>query len=160
MPVIRKGEVLRLADFGHRVQVCTMEDVRVSNDTMSLIRKDVYKCWARIEPVRQTMFTRKGFAAQDPIDERTHEIYIRYNRNIDFTSSAWMFEARRKSPPRWYKLLRYVVFREEAEYIQFDAKLVEQSDMAVRPLTHEQQRQEAEKKKFTDAAPLPQGVKL
>jgi hypothetical protein len=37
----------------------------------------------------------------------TGDVTILAQLRLDITSAAWVFEERRKSPPRWYKVLGY-----------------------------------------------------
>lgn len=144
----------KIADFRHRVAICTMQDVVESNGMMALSRKDVYHCWAYIDHVRLSAFAKGGFSVKDLIDERTHSIVIRYNRTIDYTTSAWIYEERLQSGPRWFKLLRHVVSNEDGEYLICDAKLVERGDEVRKPVDTD---------KFATvggAIPLPAGVSL
>ena len=145
----------RIADFRHRVAVCTMEDVVETNGTMTLTRKPAYNAWAHINPVRLSMFSRENYAIMQPDGERSHDIVIRQRPDIDLSSAAWLYEERLKSGSRWFKVLRMVAYEENGEYWRIDALLSERGTNANRPV----------EAKPTDrlpniVMPLPHGVRL
>ena len=146
----------RIIDMHHRVTICTMHDVAMTEEgVMSLTREGIYNCWAAIETVRLSMFSVDGFGIREDRSERTHSIIIRNRRDIDYSSAAWAYEKRLKSGDRWYKLTRGIVYREEGEYMQFDARLVERGDTLTKPETIEDVA-----RSVLDAIPLPHGIKL
>lgn len=124
----------KLAAFSHRVQICSMKDVVDNNGTMQLARKDVYSCWAMIYGVKGSMHSQAGYTIKENKDYRTHVIRIRHQRALDFTSAAWVYEARRKSPPRWFKILNMVDADENSRFFEIEARLVETSVDAVAPV--------------------------
>lgn len=150
---VRTLEDFRIADFRWRVVICSMDDVVINSAEMRLIRKGIYEAWAYIAPKRASMFSKEGYAVKEKRDSPSHNIAIRYRADISFSTAAWIYEKRLKSPPRWFKILGYQNKDEGSEYYIFSARLVEQSDLAVEPA-------EGEEPKITGAYPLPDGVKL
>lgn len=143
---------LRIADFRHRVSICSMNDVVDNNGTMQLIRKDVYQCWAKIYGVRGYQQSKAGYTVKENLNYRTHVVAIRYRRDIDMTTAAWIYEERRQSPPRWFKIVNSVDGDDNSEFLEIEARLVENSPDAVSPV--------ADVLKTLGAIPLAKGVKL
>ena len=121
----------RISDFRHRVSLCTMYDVVESGSTISLSRVPHAEMWAKIYalPHLPSFISPMGFAIKEKGDRVTHWITIRYKADLDFTSAAWIYEPRIKSPPRWYKVLG---FYDSRLWITVHAHLVEKS-VAVTP---------------------------
>lgn len=149
----------KIMDFKHRIAICTMHDVaRTEAGIMELIRADVYNCWASINPVRLSTWSPAGVAIRDDLNERTHEIYIRNRRDIDFSSAAWAYEKRLKSGDRWYKLTRSVVYMEDGEFMVFDARLSERGETLSKPVDSPVAKDcEPDMSK---AVPKPEGIKF
>lgn len=122
-----------IAKLRHRLVLCSQKDV-VDDGTLHLKRAGVMSMWAAIEPKKASTFTPQGAASQENRSTRTHCITTRYHRDIDISNLAWLYEERRKSAPRWFKILS-VVQTEKAgsEYFMFDCRLVERSDNAPAP---------------------------
>lgn len=124
-----------IAQFKHRVAVCSMRDVVTEDGQMSLSRKDVYHCWAAIFPKAQSMFSGDGDAIRQSRETRTHKIVIRFRRDIDFTQAAWFYEERLQSGARWFKLLKMVEQGEDGAYLEADCRLVERGTSLSVPVT-------------------------
>jgi len=150
-----KKVLYKLADFKHRVAICSMHDIVESAGVMSLKRTDVYHCWAKITPVRGSMFSAPGYAIQENRNNRSHLIAIRVRYDIDFTSSAWIYEERIQSPSRWYKILDGVNAYESGEYFEISARLIEQGAAVLPPSDST-----ADCAPVLGATPLPKGVRL
>lgn len=147
----------KIMDFKHRIVICSMDDIAMTAEgVMSLVREGIYKCWASINPVRLSTWAPTGFAVKDDMNERTHEIFIRNRRDIDFSSAAWAYEKRLKSGDRWYKLTRNVVYMEDGEFLQMDARLSERGDTLTKPTPVATDHADD----VSQASPMPQGVKL
>jgi head-tail adaptor len=123
-----------IGDFKHRVSVCSMRDVAVGTD-ISLTRKDVYQCWAKIIPMSQSLFNGTGDAIKQSREIRTHKIIIRFRRDIDFTQTAWFYEERRQSGARWFKLLEFAEQNEASMYLEANCRLVGRGDQLTPPVT-------------------------
>jgi hypothetical protein len=121
-----------IASLRHRVALCSMRDVVEQGGSMELTRKEVAKCWAAIEPFRHqpNFMSPAGFAILTPETRQTHTIVVRAALGLDYTSAAWVYEERLKSPPRWYKVLG---FTEQGAFVELAAHLVEKSDAAQAP---------------------------
>ncbi len=84
-----------------------------------------------------------GFAIKELTDRPTHLIFVRAALGIEYSSAAWVYEERRKSMPRWYKVIG---FSEQGHWIMLQCHLVEKDD-SVKP-------------EQSDLAPRPQDVEL
>lgn len=121
-----------IADFAHRLTVCSMDDVIVSGGVMTLERVGVYDGWAAIVPKKGSMFSRSGGAIKESRDKPNHEIYMNYRADLDISSAAWLFERREIAAPRWFKVLD--VIEDSANDVTcFACRLVERSDLATPP---------------------------
>ena len=136
---------IKIADLAHRVALCTMHDVVDSNGTMTLARKDMAQLWAAIDPALNlsSFIAPSGYAIVNPVTQATHRVMIRAQSGLEITTAAWVYEYRRKSSPRWYKILG---FTESDSWILLPTHLVERSMQASPPLG--------------DLQPLPSRVSL
>jgi hypothetical protein len=124
-----------------------MEDVVEKDGFMTLARRPVLWTWAMIDAALNiaSFLTPQGYAYKESRDAwRTHRILIRAQSGIEPTSAAWIYEWRRKSPPRWYKLLDAT---ESDAWIFMLTHLIERSDKAQPPIAH-------------PLVPMPSNVKL
>lgn len=143
-----------IADFKHRIAICSMQDVVEENGVMSLVRKDVYHAWAKIIPMAQSLFNRDGDSVKQSREVRTHKIVIRFRRDIDFTVAAWIYEERLQSGSRWFKMISAVDQGEVGRYFEMDCRLVERGSNLNTPVDP------VAKPSESIAIPLPQGVRL
>jgi head-tail adaptor len=122
----------RLTEFSHRVSLCTMHDVVENSATMTLSREPVATIWAKIYalPNLPSFISPYGYAVKESQNRVTHRITMRYKVDLDFTSAAWVYEVRRKSPPRWYKVMG---FYDNTPWIVLHAHLVEKSTEVTPP---------------------------
>lgn len=138
------------ADLKHRVSLCSQRDEVRGNAALVLNRVKIFDTWAAINPKSPSAFSRDGFVVKDAQDQQTHEIYIRYRANFDISVAAWVYEERRKSAPRWFRVIRVINVNEAGEWLCLKAKIYESSDAAPEP--------EKEKPAIIDVATqLPRG---
>jgi len=123
-----------------------MNDVVDENGTMRLAREIVTLTWAQVEARRGAFVAVSGYTIDDPLEKKTHLITLRYRTDLEITSAAWIYEARLKSAPRWYKVIE--ILNDNSEFVSIWCRLVEQSDTVTPPVA-----------KIAGAA-MPQGVKL
>lgn len=118
----------KIAKLKHRIALCTMKDVVVGQD-MHLSREAVTYTWAAIEHMTHlsSFISRAGFAIHENAERGTHRITVRRGLDVEYSSAAWIYEQRLKSPPRWYKVLGFV---DECDWIMLECHLVEKSDTA------------------------------
>lgn len=138
-----------ISDLRHRVSLCSQKDVVVAGAELRLVREDVFTTWAAIKPKKGSTFSAQGAAMLDNRNVRTHRICIRYRPDIMVSAYAWIYEARRLSPPRWFKVL--MVDQTEgpgSPLYEFDCRLVERGDELAVP------------GEGTIVSSLPLGVKL
>lgn len=128
----RPVDILTIAELTHWIVVCSMKDVVIKDGSMSLAREGILSCWSRFEERRASLQGPSGLSVpQERKDLRTHLITIRFRYDIDFRSSAWIFEKRMKSSPRWWKVL---AVQERTDRVDFDARLYDRSDDTALPV--------------------------
>ena len=122
---------LQISDFKHRMVVCSMDD-RIDGEANEyrLTRKGIYSGWAYLEAKKASTFAREGVTIGESLDVPTHTIYMNYRTDIEISSAAWLYEERRKSAPRWFKITQVI---EGDCYFEFRCRLVERSDTASMP---------------------------
>lgn len=129
--------MMRIAGLDHRISLCTMHDVVeevAGSGVMSLRREAIAEQWAQIVAKAGSFFTREGQAIEpgrETRQVRTHQIVMRYRADLNVSGSAWVYERRRKSSPRWYKVLGV---SDNGLYFTLDVRLVERSDLAPTPV--------------------------
>ena len=124
---------VRITDLNSRVSLCTAYDVVENESTITLRRAPVATCWAKIYALPHLpsfIGGQFGYAVKETAERITHWITLRAGIGLDFTSSAWVYEERRKSPPRWYKMLG---FYDNGNWVVLHCHLVERSINAVPP---------------------------
>jgi hypothetical protein len=120
-----------ISDLKNYVKLCSQKDVISDAGDLRLVRKEILSTWANIVSKRGSMFNGPGMAIKDSRSVRTHVVYIRYRPELLISAYAWLYEARRISPPRWFKILSVA---EHAENMYcFDCRLVERGDDLTRP---------------------------
>lgn len=144
-----------LQNFRHRVVLTHGQTEGVDVDDKSsanivLTRTAIQGVYASINPVKGTFFL-NGFALEENRNAASHYICIRYNRDIDITGFAWLYE-KRPSGRRWYKVLSVQEQGERERYWQIQVRLQQKSDIATEPAAPKQMRD--------DLLALPDGVTL
>lgn len=142
----------------HRVTMCSSEDVVVTpQGGFELRRTKAWDAWAMIVPTRGQFFSRDGYAIKENREQPSHKISIRSRRTVLISSSVWIYEARRISPPRWFKVLDQKDMHEEGILWEFTCRQVERSDAITAPA-------DPNAVKTQDhggyAVPLPAGVEI
>ena len=122
----------KISDLRNKISLCTMRDVVEEGGVMTLARDNIATVWAQVypQPHLPSFVSRYGYAVQEPAARATHLITVRYQIDLDISTAAWIYEARLKSPPRWYKVLG---FYEKENFITMHAHLVERSEFATPP---------------------------
>jgi len=129
-----------MATMRHRVVLCSMRDVVEKNGIMELTRTEVVETWARVRPfvtfgAKGAFISPAGYHILDPDYHQSHWIAIRFQHHLDITSAAWVYEARRKSTPRWFKVLG-VIETEDKRWYEIAVHLHERSDDAPKPVNN------------------------
>lgn len=124
-------EIMKIALLKTRILLCSQDDVVVEGGQLKLIRKGIRECWARVDERRGSLTGVDGLTIKDLEDQQSHIIMTRYMWDIDMRNTAWIYEARRKSPPRWFKVLGVADSR--LAYI-LSCRQVERSDEAIVPV--------------------------
>lgn len=119
----------KLNELKHRVALCRADDVVVDGGTMEIRREAIRWTWAAIEHQTHmaSYLSQAGFAIKENAQRPTHRIRVRYGHELDYSATAWVYEERLKSPPRWYKFLGFV---EEGCFVMLECHLVERNDDA------------------------------
>lgn len=117
---------VRIADMDHRIALCSASDVVVNGTTMEIRREAVVWTWAAIEHQTHmsSFISPQGFAVQEPANRPTHRIRVRTGLDLDYSSTAWVYEIRLKTPPMWYKVLGFV---EEDCHVMLECHLQERN---------------------------------
>ena len=104
-----------------------MKDVVLEGDAMTLSREAVVFTWANIvhQWNQPSFLGAAGYAVKELAERPTHLITVRYGLQLEYSSAAWVYEQRLKSPPRWYKI---VGFSEQERWVMLHCHLVEKSD--------------------------------
>jgi hypothetical protein len=120
----------KIAQYKHRVAICTMKDVVISSDRMELRREAVVWTRARIDAQKHlsSFVSPEGYAIKEVATRATHRIRVRTTLGLDYTSAAWVYEEFLRSPPRWYKVLGVV--DETRNTVMLECHLVERRDEA------------------------------
>lgn len=124
---------LTIAEKKHRLVVCSMKDVVVVGEGLRLTRKGIFSGWAKITPKSPSPFAPNGSAFPQSTEKQTHEICMTYNPHVEISTAAWLFEERRISSPRWFKVLEYSEINDCGKYWKFKCRLVERGDDISRP---------------------------
>ena len=123
-----------LSDLRHRLILCRQEDVVSSENGLELKRAGITSVLAGITEKLGSPFTKHGAAHLDG-EKRSHIITIRYRPSINLSEMAWLYEERRKSSPRWFKVISIGQTEDcSTPYWKINALLVERSDQAAKPV--------------------------
>src|SRR5262245_59721101 len=128
---------VKISDLNCRVVLCTMQDIVEQDGQMALRRQEVARIWASIKvssisfASAMSFMSAQGYASVDNPDRVTHKIVIRRQSYLDVTSAAWIYEERRITAPRWYKVLGFYYW--EGNWIVIPVHLQERSDQAQPP---------------------------
>lgn len=115
--------------------MCTQQDIVADSATMDLRREQVVWTWARVKSHYglPAIVARSGYSTFNAIGVNvipTHAITIRIGIMLEITTTAYIYEEFRKSPPRWYKVLGW---SETDDFITMPVRLMERSDFAIPP---------------------------
>ncbi|QBQ72038.1 head completion protein [Agrobacterium phage Milano] len=128
---------MRTADRKHRVIVCSQQSDVDDEGRLLITRAGVIQGWAAIAPVKAIRFSQDGVSMQKDTMQPTHDITMNYNPDVNVSVSAWVYEHRLKSPPRWFKVLSVVNVDECSRYMKIRCRLVETSDDVTPPVEEE-----------------------
>jgi len=123
-----------IADLIHKVALCSMNDVVEQNGVMSLTKVDAFRCWARIDLITTSLFSKDGFSVGENKEKRSHRIVIRGRTGTLISSAAWVYQEKLKSQPVWYKVLGTGDVHGDGRFTFLDVRIFEVSDNASRPM--------------------------
>lgn len=121
-----------IKDRGHRFHVCRQDDIVLSNSMPVLQRKAAWVGWGSLKFSRGTQFAPNGGAVEESRNSPSATIEMNYRPDMEVSSLAWIYEERRKSSPRWFKILSVT---EGRDCFVFKVRLVERGDDVQRPVT-------------------------
>jgi head-tail adaptor len=131
---VSEGSALKIKDRKHRVIVCSQKSDVDEEGRLLITRAGVIQGWAAIEPVKAIRFSRDGVAMQKNTSQPTHDVTMNYNPDVNISVSAWIYEHRLKSPPRWFKVLSVINVDECSQYMKLRCRLVEANDDVTEPV--------------------------
>lgn len=117
-----------LRNFKHRVELTTSYTASVNDVDIVLVREKRKTVLASITPVRGEFYL-NGIAQQENRNAYSHYIIIRFNRDMDITGYAWIYEER-PSGNRWYKVISVEELGEKQRYWQICCRLVQKAEDA------------------------------
>lgn len=123
-----------IADLIHKVALCSMDDVVEKNGVMSLTRVDAFRCWARIDLITTSLFSKEGFSVGETKEKRSHRIVIRGRTDTLISSAAWVYQEKLISQPTWYKVLGTGDVHGDGRFTFLDVRVYEVSDNAAKPV--------------------------
>lgn len=144
----------QIRKLSHRVTLCRASDVLDINGALSLHRAGIFEAWAHIAPQRSSYFSPGGVVVKEQRDYGSHHIFIRFRTDAAVTSTAWIYEQRLTSMPRWYKVIDVLDYEEEGRFWRLSCRLVEAADTIAKPELTTQPASSSV------TMPLPAGVKL
>ena len=139
------------ADLKHSIVLCSAKDVVVDAGTIALVREPAFRCWASVKEFRGPLMS-GGFEVTKDRETASHDIVIRYRSDVDVAATAWVYEARGTSQPRWYKVLETFDIDEAGRWHRLRCRLTNRADFVTPPALVDGAK--------LGAVPLPQGVKL
>lgn len=119
---------IKNSDLSHRVALCTMHDVVAKDGKMTFLRVPVQFIWAQVDAALNlpVFMTAGGYSYKESQDAwYSHRVIIRSQSHIEASCMAWVYEEKRKTSPRWYKLLG---FTESDNYTLLITHLVERAE--------------------------------
>jgi hypothetical protein len=108
--------------------MCREEDIIVDGEFR--IKKDgIRSAMAKITQIRKSKLSRTGNELRTT-DDATHSIEIRSTYGVEYTNSAWIYEHRLRSSPRWFKVNGIL---EDVDFTAFSVVLSERGDQVAEP---------------------------
>lgn len=126
-------DLTRIGDLRHRVKLCTAKDVSITDGVLMLARQEVVECWAKVEERRASSFTPNGHVVDDGKPKASHYITIRWRADILFSTTAYFYEARLQSPPRWFKVMGEGNVCEASRFFKIPVRLIDRADDTMMP---------------------------
>ena len=125
---------IKIADLSRRVALCSMNDIVTKDGYMALAREPKKYVWAQIDAALNlpAFITAAGYSYMESHNAwGTHRVIVRAQTHVEPTARAWVYELKRKTSPRWYKVLG---FTESDQWIIMITHLIERSEEAVPPM--------------------------
>lgn len=116
---------MNIADRKHRFKVCTQDSIILENGMPVLQRKETWVGWGSLKFSRGSQFAPNGAAVEESRNSPSATIEMNYRTDVLVSSLAWIYEERRKSAPRWFKILSV---SETRDCFVFKVRLVERGD--------------------------------
>lgn len=122
-------------DLKHIVMLCTSNDVVTDDGKLILIRENVVTTWMKIEVKAASSFSRAGYNLDENTNKQTHIATMRFRRDFDISTAAWIYEERLQSGARWFKIIG--VKEEDGKFMVLALHLVERGDNLVEPVAED-----------------------
>lgn len=119
-------------ELKHRLSICTTDDVTSTDGTLFITRKDVLTTWMKIEAKAASPFSRAGYNIEENEQKQTHLATMRFRRDFDISTAAWLYEERMQSGGRWFKVL--ATKEDDGVWLVLALHLVERGDNLVKPV--------------------------
>lgn len=134
MRLSRAAQCPRLADFRHRVLVCT-SPVMGEGGLPVLKRSVVFSARAAIENYEASAVSTDGWGVKPTEAAFSHMITLRAPRDVVLTTSAWVYFASRIVAPRWFKVMHLaeVEHTKIGRLVVLNCRLYETGDVALPP---------------------------
>lgn len=142
---------MRIADRKHRVVICSQKSDVDDDGNLIVNRKGIITGWAAIDVVKPSRFSSSGQVVSKG-EQPTHKITMTYNPDVNISVSAWAYEHRLKSPPRWFKIQSVVNIDECSRFMALTVRMTETTDEAEEPIE--------ETNSGFGASSLPEGISL
>lgn len=121
-----------LGNFRHKVTLSSSYTEGENAIDLVLVRTAVKEVWASITPVRGAFYI-NGIATEESRNSYSHYIVIRYNRDMDISGYAWIYEDR-PSGKRWYKVISVQELGERQRFWQITTRLVQKAEDVAEPI--------------------------
>lgn len=143
---------MRTADRKHRVVLCSQKSDIDENGNLIVERQGVITGWAALDIVKPSRFSGSGQVVSKA-EQPTHRVTMNYNPDVAVSVTAWVYEHRLKSPPRWFKVLSVANVDECSRFMALTVRLTEMTDEAEEPTDEKPQSN-------FGASNLPEGLSL
>ena len=130
---------MNISDRKHRVIVCSQRDDVDAEGRLMITRVGAVEGWAAIEPVKAIRYSKEGVSQQSKTFEPTHNVIMNYNPDVNISVSAWVYEHRLKSPPRWFKVISVTNVDECSQFMKLKVRLVEANDDVETPVDEDKE---------------------
>lgn len=127
---MKRSNTRKSAEFVHKVFLCSARDEKIGEADVVLNRDVAYETYAAIKNFKFSQFGPGGMVILEPRNRETHEIFLRWRPDVQFTIYGWVMEQRRLTGKRWFKILGVKEIGEMQREVVLTVRLVEASEEA------------------------------